>query len=93
MDPVQIPRRIDEPPHVMLWSLDEVAPIMLGMVIGAFVGSALTFTLAGALLTNLYRRFRENHSDGYLLHAIYWGGFLPSKARSFHNPFIRRLIP
>lgn len=93
MEPVQIPRRIDEPPHVLLWSLDEVTPILLGLVAGGYLGQLLYCTLAGALLTNLYRRFRENHSDGYMLHAIYWSGFLPSKARSFKNPFIRRLIP
>lgn len=93
MEPVRIPKRVDEPPHLLLWSSDELAPMLLGLTLGTFLGSALTFLLIGALLTNLYRRFRENHPDGYLLHMIYWAGFLPSKATSFKNPFIRSYIP
>lgn len=93
MEPVRIPKRVDEPPHFLLWSSDELAPMLLGLTLGTFVGSALTFLLIGALLTNLYRRFRESHPDGYLLHMIYWGGFLPTKAASFKNPFIRSYVP
>lgn len=93
MEPIRIPRRVDEPPHLLLWSGDEIAPILLGMVIGVFIGAALTLMAVGMLTTNIYRRFRENHADGYLLHMIYWLGFMPSSARSFKNPFIRRYIP
>lgn len=30
MKPVKIPRRVDEPPHLLLWSADELAPMLLG---------------------------------------------------------------
>lgn len=93
MEPVRIPRRIDEPPHFLLWSSDELAPMLVGLTLGTFVGRAMTFLLIGMLLTNLYRRFRESHPDGYLLHMIYWAGFLPTKASSFKNPFIRSYLP
>lgn len=93
MEPVRIPRRIDESPHFLLWSSDELAPMLIGLTIGTFVGRAITFFIIGLFLTNLYRRFRENHADGYLLHAIYWWGFMPSKAKSFKNPFIRKYLP
>ncbi|NMU81693.1 conjugal transfer protein TraL, partial [Vibrio parahaemolyticus] len=45
------------------------------------------------LVTNLYRRFRDNHPDGYLLHMIYWAGFIMTKAKSLKNPFVRRYLP
>lgn len=93
MEPVRIPRRIDESPHFLLWSSDELAPMLIGLTLGTFVGRTMTFLIIGLLLTNLYRRFRENHADGYLFHAIYWGGFMPSKAASFKNPFIRDYLP
>lgn len=93
MKPVHIPRRIDEPPHLLLWSADELAPMLIGLVVGLVLGKALICTLAGFLVTNLYRRFRDSRPDGYLLHMIYWSGLLPSKARSLVNPFIRRFFP
>ncbi len=30
MKPVKIPRRVDEPPHLLLWSADELAPDAFG---------------------------------------------------------------
>ena len=41
MEPVSIPSYIDDPPHFLLWSADEMAPILLGLVIGIFTGNAL----------------------------------------------------
>jgi conjugal transfer pilus assembly protein TraL len=38
MEPVSIPSYIDDPPHFLLWSADEMA---LGLVIGIFTGNAL----------------------------------------------------
>jgi len=93
MKPVKIPRRIDEPFHLLLWSADELLPMLIGLVIGIVLGKALPCFLIGLLITNLYRRFRDNHPDGYLLHLIYWSGIIITKSRSFKNPFIRRYLP
>jgi len=93
MKPVQIPRRIDEPPHLLLWSADELAPMLIGLVVGLVLGEALICTVIGLLVTNLYRKFRDSTPDGYLLHMIYWTGLLTTKARSMVNPFIRRFFP
>jgi hypothetical protein len=45
MEPVSIPSYIDDPPHFLLWSADEMAPILLGLVIGIFTGNALVLCL------------------------------------------------
>ncbi|EPC8310143.1 type IV conjugative transfer system protein TraL, partial [Salmonella enterica subsp. enterica serovar Montevideo] len=84
---------VDEPPHLLLWSADELAPMLLGLTIGVIIGKALICFLGGLLVTNLYRRFRDNHPDGYLLHMIYWAGFIMTKAKSLKNPFVRRYLP
>ncbi|MFT0213086.1 type IV conjugative transfer system protein TraL [Pseudomonas sp. F1_0610] len=76
MEPVSIPSYIDAPPHFLLWSADEMAPILLGLV-----------------TTKLYRRFRDGRPDGFILHAIYWAGLLPTKAKTIPNPFIRSYLP
>ena len=67
MEPVNIPSYIDDPPHFLLWSADEMAPILLGL--------------------------RDGRPDGFILHAIYWGGLLPTKAKTIPNPFIRSYLP
>lgn len=93
MKPVKIPRRVDEPPHLLLWSADEMAPMLLGLTVGVILGKAFICFILGLLVTNLYRRFRDSHPDGYLLHMIYWGGLLITKSRSLVNPFVRRYFP
>ena len=93
MKPITIPGRVDDPPHLMLWSSDELAPMLLGLTFGIFIGKALICTIIGFLITSAYRKFRENSPDGYLLHMLYYGGFLPPKGRSMINPYIRRIFP
>lgn len=93
MEPIKIPSRIDEPPHIMLWSLDEMAPMMLGLVAGIMMGQALICTLIGFFITKAYRKFRDNSPDGYLLHLLYHWGLFPLKGRSMINPFIKRMFP
>ncbi|QSV17592.1 type IV conjugative transfer system protein TraL [Photobacterium ganghwense] len=92
MKPVEIPRRIDDPIHALLWSLDELLPISIGMVVGVMLGKAAICTLIGFGITNLYKRFRDNHPDGYMFHSLYWFGVMGG-SRSMINPYIRRLYP
>lgn len=93
MEPVRIPRRVDEPPHLLLWSADELSPLLLGLVVGVLLKKVFICTLAGLIVTNLYRKFRDNHPDGYLLHMLYWTGVPITKSKSFKNPFVRRYLP
>ena len=41
--------------------------MLLGLTIGVIIGKALICFIGGLLVTNLYRRFQDNHPDGYLL--------------------------
>ena len=93
MQVVKIPGRIDDPPHFLLWSADELAPMMLGITVGVFLGKALICFLIGFLITNLYRKFRDNNPDGYLQHMLYWSGIPITKSRCMVNPYIRRFFP
>jgi len=93
MKETRIPIRQDRPPSVLLWEADELAPVMLGITIGIFIEQLLICTGFALLLTSAYRKFRDNHPDGYLLHMIYSWGYLPTKARSLVNPFVKRFFP
>lgn len=92
MKAVQIPQRVDEPPHLLLWSADELAPMMIGLTLGVLLGQVLICFFGGVLVTKFYRRYRDNRPDGYLWHLLYRAGFVPSRARSMRNPYVRRYI-
>lgn len=93
MEPVKIPRRVDEPPHLLLWSADELLPMLIGLVVGVVIGKAFVCTVIGLIVTNIYRKFRDNHPDGYLMHLLYWVGLPITTSKLFKNPFIRRFFP
>ena len=93
MEPVAIPKTIDDPIHLLLWSADEIVPFMVCMLTGMLIDQFIPALAIGVIAVKFYRRFRDNRPDGYTLHAIYWLGLLPSKAITIPNPFIRRFSP
>lgn len=93
MEPIEIPRYVDDPPHVLLWSAEELAPVALGMAIGMVAGQALLLTVLGLATAKIYRRFSDGRPDGVILHWLYWNGFTPTSNRTAPNPYIRRYMP
>lgn len=93
MKPIEIPRYVDDPVHLFFWAIDEVAPIILGLVVGMFVGSPMIFAFVGILITKVYSQFRDSRPEGFPLHFLYWNGFMPTKSKLATNPFIRRYYP
>lgn len=93
MKPVKIPQRVDDLPHVSIFSADEFFPMIIGLVGGMLVGQAFVMTVIGFASTYWYRQYRESHADGYFSHMIYWWGLLTFRSKTFLNPMIRRLLP
>lgn len=93
MDAITIPAGIDDPPQVLFWKATELAPVMLGLVIGIVSGQAMIFTAIGLALVYVYRRAAEARPDGAFVHLGYWWGLLPFKARTLPNPFIKVFMP
>ena len=90
---LKIPRHADEPPHLLLWQVDEICPILIGFMCGILVRQMAICLLIGFMMTKYYKHFRDNNPDGYFLHYLYWFGIPVSKAKQFVNPFIRTFIP
>lgn len=90
MEGGEIPQYVDDPPHVLIWSAEELAPVAIGLSIGMLFGKALIFSLFGLVLAHLYRKFSDGRPDGIILHWLYWKGFTPSSAKTAPNPYIRR---
>ena len=84
---VEIPIYADEPPHFLLWAVDEIMPILLGL------GHIFIATVISFVVSHFYKKFRDQHADGYLYHLLYWYGFGFTRSPSFINPYIRILFP
>lgn len=89
----EIPRHVDEPPQFLLWSAEELAPVVMGIAVGMAIGKALILTCLGLVIAKIYRKFSDGHPDGYLLHSLYWLGFIPTKSKTIPNPYARRYLP
>lgn len=90
---LEMPKYIDDPPHLLLWRVDDLAPIVLMLIVGILADRLLMFLIIGLLLVRLYSKFRESRPDGYALHFLYWSGLLPITGRTTPNPFARRWLP
>jgi conjugal transfer pilus assembly protein TraL len=93
MNPIDMPKYVDDPPTVMLWRVDDLVPVVLMLIIGILVDRLPLFLLLGVLLVRLYSKFRESRADGFALHWMYWIGMFPMRGRTTPNPFCRRWLP
>ena len=66
MEPVAIPKTIDDPIHILLWSADEIVPFMVCMLTGMLIDHFIPALALGVIAVKFYRRFRDNRPDGYL---------------------------
>jgi len=93
MQPVPIPRDIDEPVTLLLWPADEFVPFFLVVAFGMLLGQLLPALVLAWLSVRGYRRFRDHRPDGIVLDILYWYGLTPTLGRSFPNPWITKFYP
>jgi conjugal transfer pilus assembly protein TraL len=75
----KIPRHIDDPPTILFWDLDEFVLLCIFIVLGILSGKLLMFGAVGLVLSKVVGRFKQDKSDGYFLHILYWWGIMPIK--------------
>ncbi len=88
-----MPRTIDEPDQVLLWSVDELIPVATIFGIGITSHELTASVVLIFLFLKSYRRFREGRPNGYFQHIMYWYGFAGNETMTIRNPFIRRFLP
>jgi len=92
MEPIKIPRYIDDSPQLLFWKADEAVPFILMLCVGIMIDHLGICLVIGYFFVKLFRKFRDNNPDGYVMHLMYWCGFMPFKSRIIPNAFSRRFI-
>lgn len=67
-----IPKYIDEPFRVVIFTVDELVLITIIMIIAFFVGHEIYGIVATTILCMLYRKFKAKESSAFLKRYIYW---------------------
>lgn len=90
---VQMPRSLDDPQQILLWSVDELIPVATLFGLGIVMHQLTACVVGIYLFLKVYRRFREGRSKGFAVHWMYWYGFAGNETSTVRNPFIRRWLP
>ncbi len=94
MKPVIIPSLIDDFPQVMLWSVDEIVPVMLGMLAGVLLNQAVLGLLFGLIIAKIYKKIKAGKNDGFLAHLLWRYIFIQIfKGKAFVEPLLKRMKP
>jgi conjugal transfer pilus assembly protein TraL len=93
MQPIRLPRQLNKPKQFLFWTIDEMVPFSLFFLAGIASGHFFKCLILGVISTVFFRRYRDSKPDGFLLHALYWYGFMPLGGKRVLNPFHRRVLP
>lgn len=92
--PIKIPTRADDPPRVLVWTIDEFLPIVIGFSVGILVHQIFICTALGIGASMLLAKNRDSNADGAMFHWVYSKGLgFTKKSKSLLNPFIKIFFP
>jgi conjugal transfer pilus assembly protein TraL len=72
MNPVPIPKRLNDPPKMMFWELDQAMVFMAALMLGITVEMTLTSMAVGLLAAWGYGKLKSGKHRGFAKHALYW---------------------
>lgn len=86
---IRLPRTLDDPPEILLWSSDELVPLMLCIGIGLFIDHFFIMLFVGIVMWRVLRRYKDSRPNGHLMHALYWVGMPLGKHPLLANAYRR----
>ncbi len=86
---IPVPLYVDSPQQVLIFSIDELVPVVLFLGLGILIDQAFILTCAGIGLAKAQRRYIDSMPDGFMLHWLYWTGLYPVKSRTLPNALRR----
>jgi len=94
MKPLRMPRSLDDQMYVLFWTADEMLPGLFIFIVGVLIAQKLICLVLAIVIIKMFRRMKEGHPDGFLLHVGYWYGLVSGRiAYSMPNSFIREFVP
>ena len=93
MSALPLPRAIDDPPYVLLFRLDDLAPAGAVIVAGYLVGALLPSLVVAVGAAWLYQRVRAGRPEGFVQHWLWFWGLYPNRGHSFANAYRREYRP
>lgn len=90
---INIPDLVDEQPHFLVWQLDEIVTVVIGLIVGIIIGSPLFGITLGFVLKHYYTKIRDGKPKGYFLHKIRRMGFSSSsRYSSMQPPLVKKYL-
>lgn len=89
---IELPLHLDEPQTLFLWSIDELLPFSIMIVVGIITEWFVVSALIGIIGVYFFRRYKDNQPEGFLLHLAYWVG-APMRGRCLIPSYLRRVLP
>lgn len=85
-----IPMRVNDPKMVGPFSVTEVAPLAIAMMIGTLIGMTNYALIVGFLITFIQVKLAKNFPSGFVLHYLWYQGLIPLKPNKYLPDPIRR---
>lgn len=86
---LKLPRSVDDPPIVLLWSFDELGAFFTCFLIGFLLQQVLVMVAIGYFIVRVMRRFQNTKPRAHLIHLMYWWGVPLTETRTLPNPYER----
>lgn len=67
---INIPNRVDEFDHLLIWQFDEIILVAVGLIVGIIFNSPMMGIIGGFYLKSKYIRIRDGKPSGYFLHRM-----------------------
>ena len=78
---IRMPQYADDPPQILLFSVDEFVIIMMFMVVGTLFNLMLPAMLVGIGIGRLFKKVQEGAMPGLLYHMLWWIGLVTLKGK------------
>lgn len=88
-DALKMPRSVDDPPILLLWSADELGAFFACFLVGFFIQQVLVMLVIGYFLIRMMRRFQNTKPRAHMIHLMYWWGVPFAETRTLPNPYDR----
>ena len=87
---IRIPQYADDPPQILIFSMEEFFIIMMFMVVGTLFNLMLPAMLVGMGMGKLFKKVQEGAMPGLLYHMLWWIGLVSFKGK-FSTGLIREI--